>query len=612
MSLRANPYIPFSPAKITPSGWLRTQLEREAAGLCGNLDRIWPDVRDSAWIGGTSESWERVPYWLDGFIPLAYLLDDDDLKARAAHYIDGILARQQSDGWICPCTDKQRANYDTWALLLIAKVLVLYYDCTGDERIPDALSRALAQFNRHLDRHTLRNWGSARWFEGLFAVFFLYDRTGEDWLLELADKLAVQGTDWRAVMARWHYGRPQGKNWGLLYHVVNCAMMLRQDALFSRITGDDPSALARAALDRLTEAHGTVYGLFTGDECLNGRSPIAGTELCAIVEAMFSFETLLEASGDAEWGDRLEYLAFNALPAAMSPDLWTHQYDQMANQIACTRIPDAAIPFTTNNGESNLFGLEPHFGCCTANHGQGWPKLARAAFMRSRRGIASTVLVPASVETAIDGVDVTVTLDTAYPFRGTLTYTVETAAPVTFDLDIRIPAFATAAAIDGEAVPTGAFHTLSRTWSGKTTLTLTLDFAAAWIDAGYGDMVALRRGPLLYALPIAERRIMREYTRGGVARKFPYCDWELLPASAWSYAFAGEPIAVNEQDGDPFTPDAPPITLTVPMARIDWPAEHGICADLPRDRTPSGEIEPLTLIPYGCTNLRMTVMPKCK
>lgn len=76
-------YHYFKGTEIKPEGWLYRQLKIQAQGLSGNLDKIWPDVRDSAWIGGEREGWERVPYWLDGFIPLAHLLQDQDRMERA-------------------------------------------------------------------------------------------------------------------------------------------------------------------------------------------------------------------------------------------------------------------------------------------------------------------------------------------------------------------------------------------------------------------------------------------------------------------------------------------------------------------------------------------------
>ena len=115
----------YTTNEIKPEGWLRRQLEIQAQSLSGNLDKVWRDVRDSAWIGGDAEGWERVPYWLDGFVPLAYLLRDDDKIARAKKYIDAILDGQCADGWICPCALEARNTYDPWAYQLIGKVLVV-------------------------------------------------------------------------------------------------------------------------------------------------------------------------------------------------------------------------------------------------------------------------------------------------------------------------------------------------------------------------------------------------------------------------------------------------------------------------------------------------------
>ena len=131
----------FSKGEIEPQGWLKRQLRIQADGLSGHLDKIWPDVSDSRWIGGNRDGWERVPYWLDGFVPLAYLLRDEDLIARAKYYIDSILARQCEDGWLCPCPPEERHTYDLWSGILIAKVLAMYADLSGDGRVEEALYR---------------------------------------------------------------------------------------------------------------------------------------------------------------------------------------------------------------------------------------------------------------------------------------------------------------------------------------------------------------------------------------------------------------------------------------------------------------------------------------
>lgn len=605
---------PFTAKEIKPRGWMRRQLEIQAKGLAGNLDKIWPDVADSSWIGGEHEAWERVPYWLDGFIPLAYLLEDEDMIARAKKYIDAILARQRPDGWLCPCDDKSRAHYDTWALILISKVLVLWYDCSGDNRIPNALYRAMKNFDVHTDRHLLLEWGSARWFEILFALYRLYEWYHEEWILGLCDKMSAISVDWRDIFKYWRYETPRfgTQTWGFLHHVVNQAMMLKSRALYSLRTGEDPEAFASETLAKLMNAHGQPYGIFSGDECLAGKSPIQGTELCAVVEAMFSYETLLSVTGNTAWADRTEFLAFNALPATCSPDMWSHQYDQLANQNACRTMARDTLQFTTNGGESHLFGLEPNYGCCTANMGQGYPKLALSAFMKTKRGIASTVLVPAAVTAKIDNATVEIELNTRYPFRNTLTYTVRTDSPVTFPFSIRIPGFASAAKVDGKNAKVGEFFVIDREWIGETTMTVELDFITEMAE-GYNNMFSVRRGPLLYALPIGEEWHRLEYEKNGVMRKFPYCDYELLPTTPFAYGFASDDFTYIECEPEAeflFSPDGAPSVLEATLAPVAWSEENGHCKASPDSRAAIGAAKRMRLIPYGCTNLRMSVLPK--
>jgi len=600
----------FTKGEIKPAGWARTQLMLQAKGLSGNLDKVWPDVRDSRWIGGDRDGWERVPYWLDGFIPLAYLLEDEDLIGRARRYIDGIIAQQCEDGWICPCSLEERRNYDLWSAILIAKVLAMYADLSGDRRIENVLYRMMNNMWVFIRHTTIDNWAAMRWFEMLIPLYWLYERRPENWMLRLADRLQEQGYDYRRLFDNYHDQKPE-RVWTYYTHVVNLAMAIKQEALVWRKDGGDPEEYAKKMLDTLFTHHGMAVGHFTGDECLMGDSPVQGTELCGVVEAMYSYEQLLEISGDPMWGDYLEKLAFNALPATISADMWTHQYVQQTNQIRCSRLPEDHVAWGTNGPEANMFGLEPNFGCCTANFNQGWPKLVMSAFMRTDDGVASTVLVPSTLDTTIDGVPVGCALITEYPFRNTLKYVVKAASPVRFTLSIRIPACAKTASVDGQPVEPGAFFDVERQWSGVTEISVELGFECALTDRPR-DMKALWRGPLLYSVAIRERWEMLEYTRNGVERKFPYCDYEVYPESRWNYAFAdAHGFDVKESPiGDmPFSGDRPPVEITAAMAPVDWREEFGIAAVRPVSNRPIGPVEQVRMIPYGCARLRMTEMP---
>lgn len=617
-ALRQPVYTPLTLREIKPAGWLMNQLKIQAKGLSGNLDKFWPDIRDSQWIGGSAEGWERVPYWLDGFIPLAWLIGDADMKARATRYIGYIIEHQQPDGWICPDSSAGREKYDVWALFLLLKVLVVYHDATGDERIAGTVERALRALDRHIDTATLFAWGQTRWFECLIPLFWLYERTGGEWLLSLASKLRCQGFDWLSFFKLWPYRRPDEKGrWSQMSHVVNNAMMLKSGALLWRLTGsEDDLRAAEGIVDLLDRYHGTAVGVFTGDECLGGQSPVRGTELCAVAEYLYSLEHLLSVTGDARWGDRLERIAFNALPATFSPDMWSHQYDQQANQVQCS-FQEQPV-FGTNGGYSHTFGLEPNYGCCTANLSQPWPKFAASLVMRSFGGLAVLAYAPCIVETEVNGAHVKLAVDTEYPFRDTVRITVETERAVEFPLELRIPGWARGAEVlvEGESLhpAAGAVIKLARMWSGSTALSLLFPMAPTLEERPNG-LFTLERGPLVYSLAIEERwaRINEDIP----GREFPHCDYEIYPESAWNYGLMpdGETLLkglefVDRPVGEmPFSPSGAPVVAVVKGKKVDWELVDDSAAPVPGLKWVSDEVESLKLLPYGCTNLRLTEFP---
>ncbi len=604
-------YNHFTATEVKPKGWIKEQLKIQAAGLSGNLDKFWPDIQRSEWIGGDREGWERVPYWLDGFIPLAYLLEDKDLKTRAKKYIDAILERQQEDGWICPCTPERRGHYDTWATLLICKVLVVYYECSKDERAMVAAERAMKNFKDHLREHTLFGWGQSRWYEGLITIFALYKRKPEKWLVELAITLATQGLDYKRLFTYWQ-DQEFRRSWTQQTHIVNLMMALKSEALFSAISNEDPNSFAHIMWEMLEQYHGSPVGFINGDECLGGPEAIHGTELCGIAETMYSFEILFEITGDTYWMEKAEEFAFNFLPATISDDMWSHQYLQMTNQIACCKQNTPPV-FGTNGEESHCFGLEPNYGCCTANFNQAWPKYVISAFYQTAEGIVSSTPIPTELSFTRNGVEVSVEVETNYPFEDTAIYKVKTATPVEFALEIRIPKCASAV-LGGKSVEPGSIVTLKRVWDNdEVKLELTQEFS---FKSCNHDMVCLKRGPLFFAAPISEDRQIVEYERDGVERKFPYCDYNILPTEEWGLAFTDAEFKLHVEgiQDYPFSRKNPPMMVETKMAVIHWGTEENqpnVCRATPLERTPIKVIDK-KLVPYGATTLRMTAMPKIK
>ena len=610
--MKHNKWEMYTAKEIKPDGWLKRQLEIQASGLNGNLDKVWKDVRDSAWLGGSAESWERVPYWLDGFIPLAYLLKDDDLISRANKYINAIIAHQEPDGWLCPCKKSERQNYDTWAVLLISKVLTVYYECSGDKRIPDVLYMVLKNFYSQLLNGTIKlfEWSKFRWFEGCIAIRQLYDIYHEQWIVDLANILKKQGQDYGEIIEQWK--TPLNK-WTLETHIVNLCMALKAEAVSCDLLNQPYLRLADCWNRILKQYNGTAAGLFTGDECLSGLSPIQGTELCAVVEQMYSYELLYAYTGNKKWAELLEVLAYNALPAALSDDMWSHQYVQQSNQIACIKFPGKSI-FRTNNSEAHLFGLEPNYGCCTANFGQGWPKLTLSAFMHSGNTIISAIPLPSVLSTKINGEDVKISLKTDYPFQNSFTYHIDCSDNTDFSFEIRIPSFAKNPIVNGHAVKSGTNASVKV--KGKMTIMVRYDTEPILVSRPYG-LKCVKCGSLVFSLPIDYEKKMYEYEHDGVERKYPYCDYEYIGKSDWNYAFCSTEFIkeADKPDDIPFSSENPPITLKAKVKKIDWGFEDGYettCAKKPRSRKPISEEQEISLYPYGCAKLRMTEMPLLK
>jgi DUF1680 family protein len=620
LRLIENVLEPLPLGSIRPAGWLLNQLRIQASGLSGHLDEFWPDIAESGWIGGSAEGWERGPYWLDGVVPLAFLLDDVRLKEKVQSWMDYILSHQSDDGWLGPVRavhdDSYSYEYDPWPVYVVLKAMTQFQEASGDPRIIPVMQRFLRKLQIVLQERPLKSWAKMRSADLILSVCWLYERTGESWLLDFVRTIQAQSYDWRAHYEAFAYKERQTE-WLQENHVANSAMSIKQPGLWYRFSHDQGDRdAATNIIATLDTYHGQATGVFSGDESLAGKNPSQGTELCAVVEYMFSLEVLLAILGDAALADRLERIAFNALPATFKPDMWAHQYDQQANQVICA-ISDDHL-YTTNRGDANIFGLEPHYGCCTANMHQGWPKFASHLWMRTPDdGLAAVAYAPCVVMTSVADTPVRIEVDTNYPFEETIRIVVSAEQAVRFPLRLHIPVWAEGATmtIEGEAgeqsIVTSIFHCIEREWGEYTSITLRLPMSIK-TSTRYNGSVAIERGPLVYALKIDEEW---KQVRGVL----PHADWEVYPASSWNYALAIDrehpeascAVETLPAGDTPFSPEGVPIRLHVQGRRVPgWTIEHNAAGPVPQSPVASTEpLEDLTLIPYGCSNLRVTEFP---
>jgi hypothetical protein len=300
-----------------------------------------------------------------------------------------------------------------------------------------------------------------------------------------------------------------------------------------------------------------------------------------------------------------------------------HQYHQQVNQVLCNVAPRN---WTMAFDDANTFGLAPHFGCCTANYHQGWPKLAGALWMHAPDGgLAAIAYAPCQVQTTVNKIAVTIEEHTDYPFKEEVRLTIKPARPVAFALRLRIPAWCDAPEIacNGElqdALPdANGFVHLARTWRKGDEVTLRLPFKLRAIERP-NRALALAAGPLNLA-----------FWPGEIWERMPgspgFGDWEVRPRNSWGFALALDPkkldrytVETRDVPSPPFdlqnptengVIDSAPVRVRVPVRLLtDWTLHMNSAAPPPASPVRSSRpIHMLHFVPYGCTRIRVAELP---
>jgi hypothetical protein len=467
------------------------------------------------------------------------------------------------------------------------------------------------------------SWQKLRGGENLESVYWLYNRTGERFLLELGQRLYERTADWETDIVN----PERDKNWEVssFYHGVNITMGIRYPGVYYQQAGD------RKYIDIVEKNYRLLMGgygqgpggMFGADENIRPGyfDPRQGAETCSIVEFMNSDEALLKITGETRYADRCEEIAFNSLPASMTADLKGLHYLTAPNLISCDSTGDHDF-----QNDGTLVSYDPwSYRCCQHNVAFGWPYFAEHLWLAtSDNGLAAALYAPSEVRAKVaGGADIRISADTWYPFGDIIDFTIWLNAPVSFPFYLRIPAWSKGAAIfingeeqQAELFP-GLYAVITREWQNGDQVRLAFSptiIVEKWEKIG--NAVSVRRGPLWFSLKIGE-----EWNRYGGTDAWPA--YEILPKTPWNYGLGVEPsrpegsislVSQKTPAYQPFEPEASPIVLRARARRIpDWKAEGKMVGKMPPGPVISREpVEDITLIPMGCARLRLSVFPLVK
>jgi DUF1680 family protein len=281
-----------------------------------------------------------------------------------------------------------------------------------------------------------------------------------------------------------------------------------------------------------------------------------------------------------------------------------HQYDQQVNQL---KVSDEPRKWYNNSNDSNVFGLEPNFGCCTANAHQGWPKFVESLWYATNDdGLSAISYAPCTVRATVAGVPMRMRVSGGYPFGQEVKIEITVKQPVEFPLYLRVPFWARQPMIylpDGEIMQVRAGETTCVRQKWKTGAVIRLELPAApRMTRWYHQSGAIEMGPLLMAYRPEENWEQQENG-----------NWHITTDDMWNWALLrDEPMKAVFDDSErttAFGKGSSGVKVLVKAVPIDWEMDGANAASVPMAPKVEALPEVIELVPFGDTGLRIAQFP---
>lgn len=628
---------------IHARGFLKEQLILNKNGLAGNLPVLEPDMilnpyldkHDvTSWTKEEQSGWGAEisgNYWT-GYIQHAFTLNDSEMIGKATNWINEMIKKQKADGYLGTYYEDDAEildDFNAWGTATAMRGLLAFYEATGREDVFNAVYRCMKWFSI--------NWAgdNKTGYAGAFIIeptIYCYVKTGDKELLKFAEDYAEYLCD-HDIFANSYKTYLEDEFHYNSNHTVAVGVMSRLPAILYAVTGKEKYL---KATERIIDTVRNKSVQLSGGPVCNSEyigpvSSVGETEYCCFAIFNATYSCLSTITGEAKYGDYMEEMFYNGAQGARKKDERAIAYMSAPNQIYAT---DAS---STSMIDMQVYAPCYATSCCTVNSVVVLPEFIRGMFYRDENdNVYCNAYGPCDM--AYNGVKITE--NTLYPFRNNVSFDIET--DKAFTLNFKIPTWAVGykISVDGNAVSAekneSGYAAVLIEKSCKAEISFDASINVIRVDdsdAASKFPIAIKYGALLYAYHIPEKwipikgtphtplpegwswyNVVPDYKESDVVdihervgmRKF---------MTNWNIALDEN---LTEKDFEIELCDHSGYAWTEPYIKLHthcYKAPYMCSPYPPRTFEPYGKKQfvtdklELTLVPYGCTNLRISYFP---
>lgn len=601
----------YAPGNVKPTGFLAEAAKRQAEGTTGNRKKIgypfdqelWAapitnlHYADPVWRGEDrpySEAekthpwvpYEQTAYMLDGMSRLSFITDAPAIRADYENSLRSVMANATADGRLGRFYEYTGDNMLEWPFLIFSRSAIAYFEGTGDKSVLDALAghyKAMASKRKE--------WKGRAMFN-IEPMLLLAEYTGDRSLIDDSVEMFSNSFEWKRFCTQKR----------ILEHGVSFTEPLKLPAMLYLATGDRKwLEQGEKNVDDAFELNEQPDGMVSANEFLSGHDPRQGHEACVVSDMIWTLGYYVQADGRAVDADRMERIAYNALPGHSTKDFRRHQYLSFVNQAQVT--PFSSPTHFAPRSKHPQYRHQLFFECCLGNIQRTLPNFVMRMWMKDMETGAPVAMLhgPSRLASEYNGVKFTIEEVTDYPFSDKIKFVFHSDKSVEMPLKYRVPSWA-------KRPDAGTIACETRVWKDgdvfetefPSEVTLKTDRNWHWFT----------KGALSFSYPVPSD-IVEEFPGD------PFSPLIITPNGPWNWALdtdavkAKMPTAVYKPNGK-YPYDEPPLTLSVPAHGIsEWrtfDCERWM-PDPPLYAHDSGERAEIKLVPYGATLARVTAFP---